>query len=136
MVIELELMLFQLHGHWIDVVSITQMAKKNKEKYMEEMEAYKLKKQEEAQNVRMEEEEQMKLQKQEALQLLKKKEKTENIIKVPNDTFFQIMRIVFTQKLTKVAKMCRKRNKITRKRIRQTPTSLKSRHPHSSSSGW
>ncbi|KAI6707097.1 hypothetical protein NL676_010059 [Syzygium grande] len=58
-----------------------EMAKKNKEKYMEEMEAYKLKKQEEAQNVRMEEEEQMKLQKQEALQLLKKKEKTENIIK-------------------------------------------------------
>lgn len=133
MVIELELMLFRLHGHWIDVVLITQIAKKNKEKYMEEMEAYKLKKQEEAQNVRMEEEEQMKLQKQEALQLLKKKEKTENIIKVPNDTFFQIMRIVFTQK--RFSKMCRKRNKITRKR-RQTPTSLKSRHPHSSSSGW
>ncbi|XVE64716.1 hypothetical protein DITRI_Ditri07aG0124000 [Diplodiscus trichospermus] len=57
------------------------MAKKNKEKYMQEMEVYKLKKEEEALNLRKEEEEMMKLQKQEALQLLKKKEKTENIIK-------------------------------------------------------
>lgn len=59
-----------------------QMAKKNKEKYLEEMEVYKQKKEDEAETSRKEEEEQMKLQKQEALQLLKKKEKTENIIKV------------------------------------------------------
>ncbi|GKV40076.1 hypothetical protein SLEP1_g47750 [Rubroshorea leprosula] len=58
-----------------------EMAKKNKEKYMQEMEAYKLRKEEEAMNLKKEEEELMKLQKQEALQLLKKKEKTENIIK-------------------------------------------------------
>ncbi|XP_010055848.2 high mobility group B protein 6 [Eucalyptus grandis] len=58
-----------------------EMAKKNKEKYMEEMEAYKQMKEEEAENVRKEGEEQMKLQKQEAMQMLKKKEKTENIIK-------------------------------------------------------
>ncbi|KAK3000700.1 hypothetical protein RJ639_022461 [Escallonia herrerae] len=56
-------------------------AKKNKEQYMQEMEAYKQKKEEEAANLSREEEELMKLQKQEALQLLKKKEKTENIIK-------------------------------------------------------
>ncbi|XP_022733299.1 high mobility group B protein 6-like [Durio zibethinus] len=58
-----------------------EMAKKNKEKYMQEMEVYKQKKEEEALSLRKEEEETMKLQKQEALQLLKKKEKTENIIK-------------------------------------------------------
>lgn len=58
------------------------MAKKNKEKYVLEMEAYKQKKSEETANLMKEEEEHMKLQKQEALQLLKKKEKTENIIKV------------------------------------------------------
>ncbi|OMO54571.1 hypothetical protein CCACVL1_27742 [Corchorus capsularis] len=57
------------------------MATKNKEKYMEEMEAYKQNEEEEAESQRKEEEEMMKLQKQEALQLLKKKEKTENIIK-------------------------------------------------------
>ncbi|WJX14188.1 hypothetical protein P8452_04487 [Trifolium repens] len=57
------------------------MAKKNKEKYAEEMEAYKQKKEEEAANLMKEEEEHMKLQKHEALQLLKKKEKTENMIK-------------------------------------------------------
>ncbi|XAR70197.1 hypothetical protein NMG60_11026975 [Bertholletia excelsa] len=56
-------------------------AKQNKEKYMEEMEAYKQKKEEEAVNLTREEEELMKIQKQEALQLLKKKEKTEHIIK-------------------------------------------------------
>ncbi|KAG5539567.1 hypothetical protein RHGRI_019934 [Rhododendron griersonianum] len=54
---------------------------KNKEKYAEEMEAYKQKKEEEAINLKKEDEEQMKIQKQEALQLLKKKEKAENIIK-------------------------------------------------------
>ena len=59
-----------------------QIAKKNKEKYMQDMEIYKQKKQEEAASLKKEEEEQMKLQKQEALQLLKKKEKTDNIIKV------------------------------------------------------
>ncbi|XP_052210858.1 high mobility group B protein 6-like [Diospyros lotus] len=56
-------------------------AKQIKEKYTEEMEAYKQKKDEEALNLKKEEEERMKIQKQEALQLLKKKEKTENIIK-------------------------------------------------------
>lgn len=59
-----------------------QEAKKNKEKYLQEMEAYKKKKGEEAMNQKKEEEELLKLQKQEALQLLKKKEKTENLIKV------------------------------------------------------
>ncbi|XWS48826.1 hypothetical protein CRYUN_Cryun13aG0109800 [Craigia yunnanensis] len=58
-----------------------EMAKKNKEKYMQEMEVYRQKKEEEALSLRKEEEEMMKLQKQEALQLLKKKEKTHNIIK-------------------------------------------------------
>ncbi|KDP25323.1 hypothetical protein JCGZ_20479 [Jatropha curcas] len=58
-----------------------EIAKKNKEKYMQEMEAYKQMKDEEAMNLKKEEEELLKLQKQEALQLLKKKEKTENIIK-------------------------------------------------------
>lgn len=58
-----------------------QMAKKNKEKYMQEMEIYKQKKEEEAAILKKEEEEQMKVQKHEALLLLKKKEKTETIIK-------------------------------------------------------
>ncbi|XP_023522074.1 high mobility group B protein 6-like [Cucurbita pepo subsp. pepo] len=58
-----------------------EMAKKKKEKYMQEMEIYKQKKEEEAANLKKEEEEQMKLQKHEALLLLKKKEKTETIIK-------------------------------------------------------
>ncbi|GMJ10974.1 3xHigh Mobility Group-box1 [Hibiscus trionum] len=58
-----------------------EMAKKNKEKYMEEMEVYKRKKEEEDSSIRKQEEETMKLHKQEALQLLKKKEKTDNIIK-------------------------------------------------------
>ncbi|CAN1178177.1 High mobility group B protein 13 [Linum perenne] len=57
------------------------IAKKNKEKYLIEMEAYKQKKEEEAMNIMKEEEEHLKLQKQEAMQLLKKKEKTDNIIK-------------------------------------------------------
>ncbi|KAA8528259.1 hypothetical protein F0562_035490 [Nyssa sinensis] len=58
-----------------------EMAKKNKEKYAQELELYKQKKEEEAVNLEKEEEELMKIQKQEALQLLKKKEKTETIIK-------------------------------------------------------
>ncbi|KAH7513778.1 high mobility group B protein 6 [Ziziphus jujuba] len=58
-----------------------EIARKNKEKYLQEMEVYKQMKDEEAASLRKEEEEQKKLQKQEALQLLKKKEKTENIIK-------------------------------------------------------
>ncbi|CAI0441227.1 unnamed protein product [Linum tenue] len=58
-----------------------EVAKKNKENYLIEMEAYKLKKEEEASHVKKEEEELLKLHKQEAMQLLKKKEKTENIIK-------------------------------------------------------
>ena len=59
-----------------------QIAKENKEKYLQEMEIYKQKKEEEAASLKKEEEEFMKIQKVEALQLLKKKEKTENIIKV------------------------------------------------------
>lgn len=59
-----------------------QISKKNKEKYVEEMELYKQQKDEEAEHLKKGEEEQMKIQKHEALQLLKKKEKTENIIKV------------------------------------------------------
>ncbi|CAN1189554.1 High mobility group B protein 13 [Linum perenne] len=58
-----------------------EMAKKNKESYLIEMEAYKLKKEEEAMTLKKEEEEVLKLQKQEAMQLLKKKEKADNIIK-------------------------------------------------------
>ncbi|KAK6137348.1 hypothetical protein DH2020_028908 [Rehmannia glutinosa] len=57
------------------------MALKNKEQYMQEMELYKQKKEEENANLKKEEEELMKLQKQEAMQLLKKKEKTETLIK-------------------------------------------------------
>ncbi|XP_023522702.1 high mobility group B protein 13-like [Cucurbita pepo subsp. pepo] len=57
------------------------MARKNKEKYMQEMEIYKQQKEEEAAILKKEEEEQMKLHKHEALLLLKKKEKTETIIK-------------------------------------------------------
>ncbi|KAL2550971.1 High mobility group B protein 13 [Forsythia ovata] len=59
-----------------------QMALKNKERYVQDMELYNQKKDEETANLIKEEEELMKLQKQEALQLLKKKEKTENLIKV------------------------------------------------------
>ncbi|EOA20618.1 hypothetical protein CARUB_v10000930mg [Capsella rubella] len=58
-----------------------QIAKKNKEVYLQEMEGYKRTKEEEAMSQKKEEEELMKLHKQEALQLLKKKEKTDNIIK-------------------------------------------------------
>ncbi|XP_050377231.1 high mobility group B protein 13-like [Argentina anserina] len=58
-----------------------EMAKKNKDKYMQEMEVYKQQKEEEAAIHMKEEEEMMKLQKHEAFQMLKKKEKTENIIK-------------------------------------------------------
>ncbi|XP_022985391.1 high mobility group B protein 6-like [Cucurbita maxima] len=58
-----------------------EMARKNKEKYMQEMEIYKHQKEEEAAILKKEEEEQMKLHKHEALLLLKKKEKTETIIK-------------------------------------------------------
>lgn len=58
-----------------------EMAMKKKEQYLQEMEVYKKKKDEEAAEHMKEEEELMKLKKQEALQLLKKKEKTENLIK-------------------------------------------------------
>ncbi|XP_070020885.1 high mobility group B protein 6-like [Nicotiana tabacum] len=51
------------------------------EQYLQEMEVYKKKKDEEAAEHLKEVEELMKLKKQEALQLLKKKEKTENLIK-------------------------------------------------------
>ncbi|KAM1535955.1 hypothetical protein FF1_014845 [Malus domestica] len=50
-----------------------EMTRKNKEKYIQEMEAYKEMKEEEASNLKKE--------KHEVLQLLKKKEKTENIVK-------------------------------------------------------
>jgi len=73
--------LFTRYG-FLDAFWKLQIAKKNKEKYTQEMEAYKQNKDEEAMNLKKEGEELMKLQKQEALQLLKKKEKTENIIKV------------------------------------------------------
>ncbi|XP_010439134.1 PREDICTED: high mobility group B protein 6-like [Camelina sativa] len=58
-----------------------EVAKKNKETYLQEMEVYKRTKEEEALSQRKEEEELLKLHKQEALQLLKKKEKTDNLIK-------------------------------------------------------
>ncbi|CAL5438252.1 unnamed protein product [Camellia sinensis] len=61
--------------------SVWEIAKQNKEKYLEEMEAYKQRKEEESANLKKEEDEMMKIQKQEALQLLQKKEKTDNIIK-------------------------------------------------------
>ncbi|CAL5399327.1 unnamed protein product [Camellia sinensis] len=61
--------------------SVWEIAKQNKEKYLEEMEAYKKRKEEESANLKKEEDEMMKIHKQEALQLLKKKEKTDNIIK-------------------------------------------------------
>lgn len=62
--------------------NIKQVAKKNKETYLEAMEEYKRTKEEEAMSQKKEEEELLKLHKQEALQLLKKKEKTDNLIKV------------------------------------------------------
>lgn len=72
---------------------IVQIALKNKEQYMEEMEVYKQKKEEEASTLKKDEEELMKLQKQEAMQLLKKKEKTDTLIKVLTlRPFFMIMR--------------------------------------------
>ncbi|KAI8026572.1 High mobility group B protein 13 [Camellia lanceoleosa] len=55
--------------------------KQNKEKYLEEMKAYKQRKEDEYANLKKEEDEMMKIHKQEALQLLKKKEKTDNIMK-------------------------------------------------------
>ncbi|KAF9600975.1 hypothetical protein IFM89_014960 [Coptis chinensis] len=58
-----------------------EIAKKQKEEYLKEMEHYKQKKENEDEIRRQEEEELMKIQKQEALQMLKKKEKTDNIIK-------------------------------------------------------
>ncbi|XP_077249601.1 high mobility group B protein 13-like [Tasmannia lanceolata] len=58
-----------------------EIAKKQKEEYLREMDVYKQKKDEEAATLQRNEEEIKKVQKQEALQLLKKKEKTENIIK-------------------------------------------------------
>ncbi|XP_057802606.1 high mobility group B protein 13-like [Salvia miltiorrhiza] len=58
-----------------------EIALKNKEQYMQEMELYKQRKEEEAANLKKDGEEFMKLQKQEAMQLLKKKEKTETLIK-------------------------------------------------------
>lgn len=61
---------------------IKQVAKKNKETYLQAMEEYKRTKEEEAMSQKKEEEELLKLHKQEALQLLKKKEKTDNLIKV------------------------------------------------------
>ncbi|CAH8275572.1 unnamed protein product [Arabidopsis lyrata] len=58
-----------------------EVAKKNKETYLQAMEEYKRTKEEEALSQKKEEEELLKLHKQEALQLLKKKEKTDNLIK-------------------------------------------------------
>ncbi|XP_058096079.1 high mobility group B protein 6-like [Magnolia sinica] len=58
-----------------------EIAKKQREDYLQQMELYKQKKNEETAALQKEDEEQRKVQKQEALQLLKKKEKTENIVK-------------------------------------------------------
>lgn len=63
-----------------------EVAKKNKETYLEAMEEYKRTKEEEAMSQKKEEEELLKLHKQEALQLLKKKEKTDNLIKKEKET--------------------------------------------------
>ncbi|CAL5388285.1 unnamed protein product [Camellia sinensis] len=52
------------------------IAKQNMEKYLEEMEAYKQRKEEESGNPKKEENEMMKIHRQEALELLKNKEKT------------------------------------------------------------
>ncbi|XP_006648516.1 high mobility group B protein 13-like [Oryza brachyantha] len=56
-------------------------ARKQKEEYQKQMEAYRQRKEEEAASQEKEEEEQKEVMKQEALQLLKKKEKADNIIK-------------------------------------------------------
>lgn len=61
----------------------SKIARKHKEEYKQQMEVYNQKKLEETTALEKEEEQQKKVLKQEALQLLKKKEKTENIIKVP-----------------------------------------------------
>ncbi|KAJ0239627.1 High mobility group B protein 13 [Hirschfeldia incana] len=63
-----------------------EVAKKNKEAYLQAMEEYTRTKEEEAMSQKKEEEELLKLHKQEALQLLKKKEKTENLIKKEKET--------------------------------------------------
>uniref|UniRef100_A0ACD5ZNU9 Uncharacterized protein n=1 Tax=Avena sativa TaxID=4498 RepID=A0ACD5ZNU9_AVESA len=58
-----------------------EVARKQKEEYLKQMEVYKQKKLQESESLEKEEEEQKKIMKQEALQLLKKKEKADNIIK-------------------------------------------------------
>ncbi|KAF8047398.1 hypothetical protein N665_3061s0004 [Sinapis alba] len=63
-----------------------EVAKKNKETYLQAMEEYKRTKEEEAMSQKKEEDELLKLHKQEALQLLKKKEKTDNLIKKKKET--------------------------------------------------
>ncbi|KFK28936.1 hypothetical protein AALP_AA7G067900 [Arabis alpina] len=63
-----------------------EVAKKNKEIYLQAMEEYKRTKEEEDMSQKKEEEELLKLRKQEALQLLKKKEKTDNLIKKKKET--------------------------------------------------
>lgn len=109
---------------------------------MQEMEAYKQMKDEEAANLRKDEEEQMKLQKQEALQLLKKKEKTENIIKVLlRMKHIKTVFVVVLQLLIKLSNVHRKRKRIRKRRSSRketrilTPTSLKGLHRHSFYSG-
>jgi len=63
-----------------------EVAKKNKETYLQAMEEYKRTKEEDAMSQKKEEEELLKLHRQEALQLLKKKEKTDNLIKKEKET--------------------------------------------------
>jgi len=58
-----------------------EVARKQKEEYLKQMEVYKQKQLQESESLEKEEEEQKKIMKQEALQLLKKKEKADNIIK-------------------------------------------------------
>nr|GMD92252.1 high mobility group B protein 6-like isoform X2 [Ipomoea batatas] len=61
--------------------SEVEIAAKNKEQYVQEMEVYRQMEEEGTASHKKEEEEMIKLKKQEAMQLLKKIEKTENLIK-------------------------------------------------------
>ena len=119
------------------------MARKNKEKYLQEMEVYKQKKDEEAENLRNEEEEHKKLQKQEAMQLLKKKEKTENIIKVTfnhkHNLSFELIKCVMDANWTnmnrKPKRIARRRRRRRKRRRLLTPTSPRNLHPRTFCSG-
>ncbi|GFP89748.1 high mobility group b protein 6 [Phtheirospermum japonicum] len=87
------------------------IALKNKEKYMQEMDMYKQKIEEESANLKKEEEELMKLQKQEAMKLLKKKEKTETLIKIMTNLY-----IFFCLTMSEAAKKKKKKSKSKKKK--------------------